>query len=174
MTYKRIYCNAKAGGDLWTCLPRARRKRRRRCPRQAGRGRGKIPNQRMIDTRPAEVETRKRVGHWEGDLINGARETGHLSTLVERCTRYTLIDRTDSKEALEVTGALCGLFGQLPPSARLSLTLDNASGQIENSHWCLIQKRFKIPGLGWKLEHADSMLAPRVARKKSTMDAFCQ
>ncbi|MDP7630703.1 MAG: hypothetical protein QGF03_09045, partial [SAR324 cluster bacterium] len=80
-------------------------------------------------------------------LINGARETGHLSTLVERCTRYTLIDRTDSKEALEVTGALCGLFGQLPPSARLSLTLDNASGQIENSHWCLIQKRLKIPGL---------------------------
>ena len=93
-----IYCDTKAGGDLWTCLPRARRKRRRRCPRQAGRGRGKIPNQRMIDTRPAEVETRKRVGHWEGDLINGARETGHLSTLVERCTRYTLIDRTDSKE----------------------------------------------------------------------------
>ena len=91
----------------------------------AGRGRGKIPNRRTIDTRPAEVETRKRVGHWEGDLINGARETGHLSTLVERCTRYTLIDRTDSKEALEVTGALCGLFGQLPPSARLSLTLDN-------------------------------------------------
>ena len=24
-----------------------------------------------------------------------------------------------------MTGALCGLFGQLPPSARLSLTLDN-------------------------------------------------
>ena len=40
----------------------------------AGRGRGKIPNRRTIDTRPAEVETRKRVGHWEGDLINGARE----------------------------------------------------------------------------------------------------
>ncbi len=89
--YQHIYCDAKAGGDLWTCLPRARCKRRRRCPRQAGRGRGKIPNQRMIDTRPAEVETRKRVGHWGGDLINGARETGHLSTLVERCTRYTRI-----------------------------------------------------------------------------------
>ena len=79
----------------------------------------------MIDTRPAKVETRKSVGHWEGDLSNGARETGHLSTLVERCTRYTLIDRTDNKEALEVTVAPCGLFGQLLPSARLSLTLDN-------------------------------------------------
>jgi len=71
--YQHIYCDAKAGGDLWTCLPRARRKR---CRRQAGRGRGKIPNRRTIDTRPAEVETRKRVGHWEGDLINGARERG--------------------------------------------------------------------------------------------------
>jgi IS30 family transposase len=123
--YQQIYCDAKAGGDLWTYLPRARRKRRRRCPRQAGRGRGKIPNQRMIDTRPAEVETRKSVGHWEGDLINGAHKTGNLTTLVERCTRYTLIGRTDSKEALEVTVAICESFGQLPPRARLSLTLDN-------------------------------------------------
>ena len=123
--YQHIYCNAKAGGDLWTCLPRARRKRRRRCPRQEGRGRGKIPNQRMIDTRPAEVETRKSVGHWEGDLINGAHKTGNLTTLVERCTRYTLIGRTDSKEALEVTVAICESFGHLPPRARLRLTLDN-------------------------------------------------
>ena len=122
---QHIYCDAKADGDLWTYLPRARRKRRRRCPRQAGRGRGKIPNQRMIDTRPAEVETRKSVGHWEGDLINGAHKTGNLTTLVERCTRYTLIGRTDSKEALEVTVAICESFGQLPPRARLSLTLDN-------------------------------------------------
>ena len=123
--YKHVYTDAKAGGDLWKNLPRARRKRRRRCPRQDGRGRGKIPNQRMIDTRPAEVETRATVGHWEGDLINGAHQTGNLTTLVERCTRFTLIDRTDSKEAQEVTAAICESFGQLPPVARLSLTLDN-------------------------------------------------
>jgi IS30 family transposase len=79
----------------------------------------------MIDTRPAEVETRKSVGHWEGDLINGADKTGNLTTLVERCTRFTLLDRTDSKEAQEVTAAICESFGQLPLMARLSLTLDN-------------------------------------------------
>jgi len=123
--YKHIYADAKVGGDLWSNLPRARRKRRRRCPRQDGRGRGKIPNQRMIDTRPPEVETRASVGHWEGDLINGAYKTGNLVTLVERCTRFTLIDRTDSKEAQDVTAAICESFGQLPPAARLSLTLDN-------------------------------------------------
>ena len=123
--YTYIYADAKAGGDLWKNLPRARRKRRRRCPRQDGRGRGKIPNQRMIDTRPAEVETRASVGHWEGDLINGANKTGNLVTLVERSTRFTLLDRTQTKEAEEVTLDICELFSGMPPASRLSLTLDN-------------------------------------------------
>ena len=123
--YKYIYADAKSGGKLWKHLPRARRKRRRRCPRHEGRGRGRIPNQRMIDTRPAEVETRGCVGHWEGDLINGAHETGNLVTLVERNTRFSLVGRTDSKEAEEVTREICALFARLPHAARLGLTLDN-------------------------------------------------
>ncbi|MDP8232216.1 MAG: IS30 family transposase [Candidatus Zophobacter franzmannii] len=123
--YKHIYADAKAGGNLWKNLPRARRKRRRRCPRDDGHQRGHIPNRRMIDTRPAEVETRASVGHWEGDLINGANKTGNLVTLVERSTRFTLLDRTQTKEAKEVTTAICRAFGLLPLAARLSLTLDN-------------------------------------------------
>jgi len=123
--YKHVYADAKAGGILWRNLPRAKRKRRRRCPRQEGRGRGRIPNQRMIDTRPAEVETRKTVGHWEGDLINGAHDTGNLVTLVERNMRYTLVGRTNSKEAEEVTREISARFEALPQAVRLSLTLDN-------------------------------------------------
>jgi len=123
--YKHVYADAKAVGTLWKNLPRAKRKRRLRCARQEGRGRGRIPNQRMIDTRPAEVETRQSVGHWEGDLINGAHDTGNLTTLVERNMRYTLIGRTDSKEAEEVTREICALFKTLPQEARRSLTLDN-------------------------------------------------
>lgn len=123
--YKYIYMEAKGGGDLWKHLPRARRKRRRRCPRQEGRGRGRIPNQRMIDTRPAEVETRESVGHWEGDLINGAPGTGNLVTLVERKTRFTLIDRTETKEAREVATGISKLFEGTEATSRLSLTVDN-------------------------------------------------
>jgi len=123
--YTHIYADAKAGGTLWKHLPRAKRKRRRRCPRQEGRGRGRIPNQRMIGTRPAEVETRLSVGHWEGDMINGAQGTGNLATLVERNTRFALVGRTDSKEAGEVTQEICDLFEPLPQKSRLSLTLDN-------------------------------------------------
>ncbi|MDT8286938.1 MAG: IS30 family transposase [Elusimicrobiales bacterium] len=123
--YKHVYVDAKAGGILWAHLPRAKRKRRRRCPRKDGRGRGRIPNQRMIATRPAEVETRQTAGHWEGDLINGARATGNLATLAERSTRFTLVGRTDSKDAEEVLREMCALFKTLPQRARLSLTLDN-------------------------------------------------
>ena len=123
--YTHIYADAKAGGVLWKNLPRAKRKRRRRYPRQDGRGRGQIPNQRRIDTRPAEVETRLTVGHWEGDLINGANGTGNLATLVERCSRFTLVERTDSKEAEEVARKVCALFKTLPPEVRSSVTFDN-------------------------------------------------
>ena len=121
--YKHVYADAKAGGTLWTRLPRAKRKRRRRCPRQDGRGR--IPNQRMIDTRPAEVETRQTIGHWEGDLIVGANGSGYLATLAERSSRFALVGRTKSKDAQEVTQMICALLKPLPQELRRSVTFDN-------------------------------------------------
>jgi len=123
--YQHLYEEAKRGGDLWTHLPRAKRKRRRRCPRQEGRGRGQIPNQRRIDSRPAEVETRRSVGNFEGDLVVGAVETGNLITLVERSTRYTLVGRVGSKDADAVLREMVALFERLPKCARLSVTFDN-------------------------------------------------
>jgi len=123
--YRYIYADAKIGGTLWQCLTRARRKRWRRCPRLNGRGRGRILNQRMIDSRPAIVDTRLSLGHWEGDLINGAAGTGYLVTLVERNTRFTLVGRTQSKKAEEVARAIVGLFSRLPSKARQTVTFDN-------------------------------------------------
>jgi len=123
--YLYTYANGKAGGTLWTYLPRAKRKRHRRCPRVDGRGRGRIPNQRSIDTRPAEVENRKRAGHWEADLINGANGTGNLVTLVERTTRFLLIGRTESKNAVEVTAEICRLFESVPQYPCYTVTFDN-------------------------------------------------
>ena len=123
--YKHVYADARDGGDLWRNLPRSRRKRRRRCPRQDGRGRGRIPNQQMIDARPAEVEKRDSIGHWEGDLINGANGTGNLVTLVERSSRFTLVGRTDSKETQEVVNEMIAQFSRVALPALWSITLDN-------------------------------------------------
>ena len=100
--YQHIYKDSKSGGDLWSFLPRSHRKRRRRMPKRDGQGRGKIPNQRRIDTRPVEVETRQIVGHWEGDLINGANGTGNLVTLVERHSRFALVGRTQTLSLIHI------------------------------------------------------------------------
>ena len=123
--YKHVYADAKRGGTLWKHLPRANRKRHRRCPLKEGRDWCRIANQRSIDTRPAVVETRQTVGHWEGDLIAGANRTGNLVTMVERNTRFTLVGRTDSKEAREVLAEICRVFGSLPATVRQTATFDN-------------------------------------------------
>lgn len=123
--YQYIYQDASVGGELWRSLPRAKRKRKRRCPRDENHGRGRILNQRKIADRPKEVETRTTLGHWEGDLINGAHGTGNLVTIVERRSRFTLVGKTETKQASEVLHEMRTLISGIPKSLRCSLTLDN-------------------------------------------------
>ena len=108
--YKHIYEDANKGGGLWKHLPRAKRRRKRRCPRQDGRRRGVIPGRRGIETRPAVVELRIKVGHWEGDLVVGKNGSGYLVTLVERVTRFTMVGWSPSKEADVVALVIIRLF----------------------------------------------------------------
>lgn len=63
-------------------LPKSHRKRHRRGKRYTNARRGRMPGRVDISERPKEVERRKEAGHWEGDLVNGAPDTGHLVTLV--------------------------------------------------------------------------------------------
>ena len=174
--YKHIYADAKAGGTLWKNLPRAKRRRRRRCPRQDGRGRGQIPNQRRIDTRPAEVETRLSIGHWEGDLINGANGTGNLATMVERCARFTLVGRTKTKEATEVRLKMCALLKTLPPKARRSATLDNGKEFAQHEELARgagIDVFFAYPYHSWERgtnENANGLIRRLYPKKSSFAD----
>ena len=122
--YKHIYADAKLGGDLWRHLPRAKRKRKRRCPREDGRGRGLIPGRRGIETRPAWVEQRVRGGHWEADLGVGADGSGCLVTLVERVTRFACVGWVASKDADEVAGVIISLLTAVLAACK-GVTFDN-------------------------------------------------
>jgi IS30 family transposase len=46
---------------------------------------------RSIHRRPLHIESRRQVGHWEGDLLVGAGQRSAIATLVERRTRFTIL-----------------------------------------------------------------------------------
>jgi IS30 family transposase len=65
-------------------LAALRQARKARQPRARGADRrGQLPNMTPSAERPADVATRTVPGHWEGDLLKGARNGSAVGTLVE-------------------------------------------------------------------------------------------
>jgi transposase, IS30 family len=122
---------------------RARRQPRRKTP---ARDRTTISGLVSIAERPAEAADRAVPGHWEGDLIEGARKNGgsQIGTVVERATRFTLlVPLPDGKSAPAVAAALTPVIAGLPAALRRSLTWDRggemaAHGQISVAADCKI------------------------------------
>lgn len=85
--------------------------------------RGRIPEAISIRERPAAANDRAVPGHWEGDLLQGARQS-YIATLVERQSRYVLLIRLPNKETATVTRALTRRIRRLPQHLRRSLTWD--------------------------------------------------
>ena len=118
-------------------LDRLRTKRRMRKGKKwstAGQQRGRIIDAVSIHDRPAEVATRQRPGHWEGDLIAGRRNT-HIATLVERYSRYAILVRVAGKDSASVVGALIRKVNSLPAGLFLSLTWDRGTELALHRHF---------------------------------------
>jgi IS30 family transposase len=91
-----------------------------------GQRRGQIIDAVSIRDRPLEIGTRATPGHWEGDLITGAKNT-YIATLVERYSRYLLLVRVTGKDTASVVGALIQTVKRLPRGLLLSLTWDRGT-----------------------------------------------
>ncbi len=103
----------------------ARRRRRRR--RLAGlQRRGRLTAMTMINERPAEVEDRVQLGHWEGDLIMGPHNRSAIGTLIERNTRFVILLAFPGAIATAdaVRGAITTALQALPAGLRRTLTWD--------------------------------------------------
>jgi IS30 family transposase len=107
-------------------LEHLRAKRAIRRSRHAGlkrNGLGQIKDAVSISERPASVEDRAVPGHWEGDLIGGAKNS-YVATLVERHSRYVMLVKVANKDTESVVTALIKQSRKLPGELYQSLTWD--------------------------------------------------
>jgi len=123
--YRSLFIQARGvlKHELLNHLRSQRRLRRSRHARARGQSRGQIVDAVSIRDRPPEIEDRAIPGHWEGDLLGGAKNS-HIATLVERQSRFTALVKVPSKDTAAVVAALSRHVRTLLVSLRRSLTWD--------------------------------------------------
>jgi IS30 family transposase len=125
--YRSLFVQAR-GALKKELIGHLRSKRGIRRPRHAVDGRmgERIADAVSISQRPAEVEDRAVPGHWEGDLVEGARGT-FIATLVERRSRFVVLVKLAEKRTDVVVEALINAVRKLPVALRKSLTWDRGT-----------------------------------------------
>ena len=123
--YLHVWRDKRAGGELWRHMRQAGKKRRKRYGAHDSRGR--LAGKRHISERPAEVEDRSVVGHWEIDTVKGDDQGRHtVVTLVERKTGYLVVGKLARHCASEATARCIELIGRHPGRV-CTITADNGS-----------------------------------------------
>lgn len=120
--YQRIYANKASGGSLWKNL-RCQMKRRKRYASGRDR-RGQTVGRRPISERPAFIESRQRIGHWEGDTVIGAGHKQAIVSLVERKSGKAVLAKVSNKTAELVGAAIINGLGPIRAGVK-TITFDN-------------------------------------------------
>ena len=94
----------------------------------------RIPDAVSIAARPAEVEDRAVPGHWEGDLLAGAKNT-HIGTLVERKSRFVQLIHVAGKDTTSVVNGLIREVQRLPVGLMRSLTWDRGHEMVQHQRF---------------------------------------
>ena len=135
--YKHIWSDKKTGGTLYKHLRWSTRKYRKRYGTKQLRGR--IAGQVSIDSRPAIVDAKTRIGDWEIDTVTGKSSKGYLVTAVERKSKFVLVKRVPDRQSDVVAKALVQL---LRPYIENVLTITSDNGKEFSQHM-KISKRLK-------------------------------
>ena len=120
--YRYVWQDKRTGGMLYKHLRHSGKRYNKRSASNAGRG--CIPNRIDIEQRPAIVETKSRIGDWEGDTIIGAKHQMAIVSHVDRCSKFTLLKKIERKTAENVSQVTVGRMQQLPHPVH-SITYDN-------------------------------------------------
>ncbi|MCW2785319.1 MAG: Transposase [Marmoricola sp.] len=118
-------------------------------------GQGLIPDMVSIHQRPPvdEPDGTRIPGHWEGDLIIGAKNASAIGTLVERATGYVmLLPLPEGRSAENVAAAVTARLAGLPGRLRKSLTWDQGKEMSQHKKVSIdagIEVYFADPHTPW-------------------------
>jgi transposase, IS30 family len=131
ISHETIYCAiyAMPRGALRTELVSLLRKSHAgRLPRARGSSRFTgLQNMTPIALRPPEVAARIVPGHWEGDLIKGARNLSAVGTMIERTSRFVMLAQLDNAGADSTLAGFSRRLRTVPDSLRKTLTYDQGT-----------------------------------------------
>lgn len=123
--------------ELGKYLRRKRNRYRRRHGTAAREKAREEAKKRRIDSRPAIVELRTEMGHWEGDTIRGKEKTTAIATHVERVSGYAIADKLEHTTAELLKKKTINSFKRIPKEKKKTETLDNG---LEFSEYELTEK----------------------------------
>ncbi len=149
--YRSLFIQAR-GALKQQLLRHLRSGRRMRHSKKATRTGGQILDAISIRERAAEAEDRAVPGHWEGDLLSGAKSS-HIATLVERHSRFTMLVKLTGKDSAEVAQALSKRMRTLPATLRRSVTWDRGTELAEHKSFSIatdIKVYFCDPHSPWQ------------------------
>jgi transposase, IS30 family len=152
--YRSLFIQARGvlKKELMDHLRSKRRMRRSRHASEHGQSRGQIVDAISIRERPAEAEDRAIPGHWEGDLLSGAKNS-YIATLVERHSRFAMLIKVPSKDTEVVVAALSQHVRKLPATLKRSLTWDRGLEMAKHKDFTVatdVQVYFCDPQSPWQ------------------------
>ena len=152
--YRSLFIQARGAlkKELQEHLRSKRSIRRSKKSSLKGIGLGAMPNAVSIRERPASVEDRAVPGHWEGDLIQGSKQS-FIATLVERHTRYVMLAKVKDNRTDTVISALIKQAHKLPSELYKSLTWDRGCEMTNHQKFTLetdIKVYFCDPQSPWQ------------------------
>lgn len=169
--YRFLRRDKKRGGQLFRLLrqPAKWRKRHRGTEK-----RGRLAGKRHISERPATIQARQQIGHWEMDTIVSPADRHCVITLVERVTGCVLIGKLRSRSVAATNRRVIQL---IRAHRRLfkTITVDNGTefhGYREIERATNVRFYFATPYHSWERgtnENTNGLIRQYIPKRSSMM-----